>query len=40
MTRFGTDANQKGSEIDKDDPAITFSEGVKEIVLVEDAPFT
>ena len=39
MARLGTDANQKGREIDKDDPAITFYEGVKEIVLVEEAPF-
>ena len=40
VARLRIDANQKGRETSRDDPAITFYDGRKEIVLVEVAPLT
>ena len=36
--RLGVEANQKGSDIEREEPASTFCEGVNEMVRVEAAP--
>ena len=36
--RLGVEANQKGRDIEREEPASTFCEGVNDMVRVEAAP--